>query len=516
MPGLATGQSLDDLVPRLALGDFADRAEVVAQIGHTGDSRAAAVLDALLARTLEVRASDGRVVRVTDARRAVDPLSGEDLGPAGGRATTAIRVNNGLRRDIRTALGVLTLADPDPARRRAAAEAALRSPDPDQIDALAQAMEAEQIPALRQALGWAHAAAVLASDAPAPRRLAAVAALSSAPALSVQAALNAYRADPDPALAEAAIRALERAEARQAAWAQAQTLWFGISLGSVLLLAAIGLAITFGVMGVINLAHGEMVMVGAYTTVLATTHLGFNIYLCLPLAFVVAAGFGYIIEKILVRRLYGRLLDTLLATWGVALILQQLIRIHFGLALFGIHIQGLGSDLQNVPVPPELQQTFQLLGANVPVYRAFVFVCAIALGAISWWLIYRTRFGTRLRAVSVARNTAAACGINDKRVNSLAFAYGSGLAGVAGVLVSGFKTVSPDMGTPYVVDAFLVVVAGGVGHLSGTLAAAGILGQVQSFVATGLNDVYGRTVLFVVVILILLFKPQGLFVTKKR
>lgn len=295
-----------------------------------------------------------------------------------------------------------------------------------------------------------------------------------------------------------------------------ETFVIGLSIGSILFVVALGLAIIYGTMNVINLAHGEMVMVGAYTTVLATTHLGFNIYLCLPLAFVVAAGFGYIIEKVLVRRLYGRLLDTLLATWGVALILQQLIRIHFGLALFGIHIQGLGSDLQNVPVPPELQQTFQLLGANVPVYRAFVFVCAIALGAISWWLIYRTRFGTRLRAVSVARNTAAACGINDKRVNSLAFAYGSGLAGVAGVLVSGFKTVSPDMGTPYVVDAFLVVVAGGVGHLSGTLAAAGILGQVQSFVATWLNDVYGRTVLFVVVILILLFKPQGLFVTKKR
>lgn len=295
-----------------------------------------------------------------------------------------------------------------------------------------------------------------------------------------------------------------------------ETFVIGLSIGSILFVVALGLAIIYGTMNVINLAHGEMVMIGAYTTVLATTHLGFNIYLCLPLAFVVAAGFGYIIEKILVRRLYGRLLDTLLATWGVALILQQLIRIHFGLALFGIHIQGLGSDLQNVPVPPELQQTFQLLGANVPVYRAFVFVCAIALGAISWWLIYRTRFGTRLRAVSVARNTAAACGINDKRVNSLAFAYGSGLAGVAGVLVSGFKTVSPDMGTPYVVDAFLVVVAGGVGHLSGTLAAAGILGQVQSFVATWLNDVYGRTVLFVVVILILLFKPQGLFVTKKR
>ena len=295
-----------------------------------------------------------------------------------------------------------------------------------------------------------------------------------------------------------------------------ETFIIGLSVGSILFVVALGLAIIYGTMKVINMAHGEMVMIGAYTTVVATTHLGFNIYMCLPLAFVVAAGFGYIVEVLLVRRLYGRLLDTLLATWGVALILQQLIRIHLGLGLFGIQIEGLGSDLQNVPVPAELQQTLHLLGANVPVYRVFVFFCALALGAISWWLIYRTRFGMRLRSVSVARNTAAACGINDKRVNSLAFAYGSGLAGVAGVLVSGFKTVSPDMGTPYVVDAFLVVVAGGVGHLSGTLAAAGMLGEVQSFVASWLNDVYGRTVLLGVVILILLFRPQGLFVSQKR
>jgi urea transport system permease protein len=259
-----------------------------------------------------------------------------------------------------------------------------------------------------------------------------------------------------------------------------------------------------------------MVMIGAYVTVLATKHLGFNLYLCLPLAFLVTAGFGFIIERTVVRRLYGRLLDTLLATWGIALILQQLIRIHFGLGLFGIEIGGLGADLQNVPVPYELQQTIHFLGANIPVYRAFIFVIALLLGAITWWLIYRTRFGSQLRAVSVARNTAAACGVNDKRINALAFAYGSGLAGIAGVLVSGFKTVSPDMGTPYVVDAFLVVVAGGVGNLVGTFAAAGILGEVQSFVATWANDVYGRTVLFAVVILILLFRPQGLFVSKSR
>ncbi|MBP0583452.1 MULTISPECIES: urea ABC transporter permease subunit UrtB [Labrys] len=295
-----------------------------------------------------------------------------------------------------------------------------------------------------------------------------------------------------------------------------ETFVIGLSIGSILFMVALGLAIIYGTMKVINLAHGEMVMIGAYVTVLATRHLGLNIYLCLPLAFFVTAMFGLAIERSVVSRLYGRLLDTLLATWGIALILQQLVRIHFGLALFGIKIDGLGADLQNVPVPVELQQTWHLLGANIPVYRAFVFGVAVLLGAATWWLLYRTRFGSQLRAVSVARNTAAACGVNDKKVNALAFAYGCGLAGVAGVLVSGFKTVSPDMGTSYVVDAFLVVVAGGVGQLLGTFAAAGILGEVQSFVATWLNDVYGRTVLFAVVILILLFKPQGLFVTKSR
>ena len=295
-----------------------------------------------------------------------------------------------------------------------------------------------------------------------------------------------------------------------------ETFVIGLSIASILFMVALGLAIIYGTMKVINLAHGEMVMIGAYVTVLATKHLGFSLYWCLPLAFLITAGFGLVIERTVVRRLYGRLLDTLLATWGIALILQQLIRIHFGLALFGIQIEGLGSDLQNVPVPAELQQSFRLLGANIPAYRAFVFTIAVLLGAATWWLVYRTRFGNQLRAVSVARNMAAACGINDQRVNALAFAYGSGLAGAAGVLVSGFKTVSPDMGTPYVVDAFLVVVAGGVGNLIGTFVSAGILGEVQSFVATWLNDVYGRTVLFAVVILILLFRPQGLFVIKSR
>lgn len=295
-----------------------------------------------------------------------------------------------------------------------------------------------------------------------------------------------------------------------------ETIIIGLSIASILFLVALGLAIIYGAMKIINLAHGEMVMIGAYVTVLATKHLGANLYLCIPIAFIVTAAIGYGLEVVIVRRLYGRLLDTLLATWGVSLILQQLIRIHLGFGLFGFHIDGLGSDLQNVQVPELLRQTLTLGDANIPVYRAFVFIVAILLGCITWWLVYRTHFGAQLRAVSVARGIASCCGINEKRINSLAFAYGSGLAGIAGVMVSGFKTVSPDMGTPYVIDAFLVVVAGGVGHLFGTVASAGILGELQSYVSSILNDVYGRTAVFATVIAVLLWKPQGLFVIRSR
>jgi urea transport system permease protein len=295
-----------------------------------------------------------------------------------------------------------------------------------------------------------------------------------------------------------------------------ETILIGVSIASILFLVALGLAIIYGAMKVINLAHGEMVMIGAYVAVLATKHLGVSLYTCIPMAFIVTAAIGYGLEVLIVRRLYGRLLDTLLATWGVSLILQQLIRIHLGLGLFGIHIDGLGSDLQNVQVPALLRETIRLGDVNIPTYRAFVLIVAVLLGGFTWWLMYRTHFGAQLRAVSVARGIASCCGINEKRINSLAFAYGSGLAGIAGVMVSGFKTVSPDMGTPYVIDAFLVVVAGGVGHLFGTVASAGILGELQSFVSSFLNDVYGRTAVFAAVIAVLLWKPHGLFAPRSR
>ena len=282
------------------------------------------------------------------------------------------------------------------------------------------------------------------------------------------------------------------------------------------LLAAIGLAITFGVMGVINMAHGEMVMVGAYVTVLSGIWLGTNIFVAIPLAFIVTALIGLLIERVVVRRLYGRLLDTLLATWGIAILIQQAVRLEFGLSFFGIHIQGLGPGLQNVSVPAMLQGTLMIGGAEINRYRTFIILVTAVLALATWFIIYRTSIGTQVRAIIRNPKMAAACGIDVARVNSLTFAFGSGLAGVAGVMMSGFKTVFPDMGTPMVVDGFLVVVMGGVGSLLGSVFSAGILGEIDGLVASATNDILARAVVFGVVIAIIVLRPKGLFALKGR
>jgi urea transport system permease protein len=295
-----------------------------------------------------------------------------------------------------------------------------------------------------------------------------------------------------------------------------EVLFIGLSLGSILLLVALGLAITYGAMGVINMAHGEMVMVGAYVTVLSGIWLGTNIFVAIPLAFIVTALLGLLIERVVVRRLYGRLLDTLLATWGIAILIQQAVRLEFGLSFLGIHIQGLGPGLQNVSVPAILQGTFSIAGADINRYRSFIILVTAILALATWFIIYRTSIGTQVRAIIRNPKMAAACGIDVTRVNAFTFAFGSGLAGVAGVMMSGFKTVFPDMGTPMVVDGFLVVVMGGVGSLLGSVLSAGILGEINGLVAAATNDILARAVVFGVVIAIIVLKPKGLFALKGR
>lgn len=295
-----------------------------------------------------------------------------------------------------------------------------------------------------------------------------------------------------------------------------ETIFIGLSLGSILLLIALGLSITYGAMGVINMAHGELVMIGAYTAVLAGIYLNLNLFLALPLAFFVSAFTGLALEAIVIRRLYGRILDTLLATWGVAIILQQLIRLEFGLSFFGIHVAGLGPGLQNMSVPSFLSEVFSIGGVTVQPYRSFIIILTICLTFLTWYLLYKTSVGIQLRAIMRNPQIAAACGIDVKRISALTFAYGSGLAGVAGVLLAGFKTVTPSMGAAVVVDGFLVVVVGGVGSLLGTVLSAALLGQINGFFAILSNDIVARAIVFGVVIALILIRPNGLFTFKSR
>jgi len=200
----------------------------------------------------------------------------------------------------------------------------------------------------------------------------------------------------------------------------------------------------------------------------------------------------------------------------VAILLQQLIRLEFGLSFFGIHIDGLGPGLQNMTVPAFLTQPIDVAGMTIQPYRTFIIVVTLMLAGLTWWLMYRTPMGVQVRAIMRNPQIAAACGIDVRRVSALTFAYGSGLAGIAGVLLAGFKTVMPEMGASVVVDGFLVVVVGGVGSLLGTILAAGILGQINGIVALASNDIIARAVVFAVVIALILWRPRGLFSFKSR
>jgi urea transport system permease protein len=295
-----------------------------------------------------------------------------------------------------------------------------------------------------------------------------------------------------------------------------EVLFIGLSLASVLLLIALGLSITYGAMGVINMAHGEMVMIGAYTAVLTGLYLGLNLVWALPIAFIVSAAVGLLIERVLIRRLYGRVIDTLLATWGVAILLRQAVRLHFGLVFIGITIAGLGPGLQYVSLPAFFTGSVEVFGVQVPPYRSFILAVTLGLTALTWLLMYRTSIGLQVRAIMRNPDMAAACGIDVRRVSALTFAYGSGLAGVAGVLLAGFRTVQPEMGATAVIDGFLVVVAGGVGSLLGTVLSAGLLGQINGIVAVAYNDIIARAVVFGVVIAIIMWRPQGMFSFKGR
>ena len=274
-------------------------------------------------------------------------------------------------------------------------------------------------------------------------------------------------------------------------------LFIGLSLASIWLVAALGLTIIYGTMGVINMAHGELIMLGAFTTYVLQSHLGIPFVICIPLSFIVVGVFGWIIERVLIRSLYNRPLDTLLATWGLSLILIQVVRLIFGTAPLYVA----------VPTWLDFQIDFQFL--HLSGLRLFIMVVSVLLVAITWYMMYRTTWGIRVRAVMQDKEMAASFGINTDRVYSLTFAFGAGLAGAAGAMFGALKTLFPDMGSGYIVEAFLVVVVGGI-QLAGSVLSALILGQLNSVFSYFTNDTFARFVLFSLIVIFLRFRPQGL------
>jgi urea transport system permease protein len=516
LPAGAAG--IEDFLAQLGTGGFDDKIQAVRGLGALGDPRAVPVLKALSEGALYTT-QDHRVVIAEPSGSGFnifDPLDHKALGEAPDSALDKILVNNRLRGVIDAALSGLTLFSDRSQDRLNAAQEALRHPPADGGAALARALEQEKDAQVRQAMRLALAAVQLESGDKS-QQIAAVSELSSSSDPQIRSLLLQRRDTQgiDPDLRRVLDSAIGSIDQRLKLIGIGVTLFEGLSLGSVLLLAAIGLAITFGVMGVINMAHGEMIMLGAYTTFvvqeifrafLPPGWLDAYLIAAVPIAFLATAGIGIALERSIIRFLYGRPLETLLATWGVSLALQQAVRTIFG------------APNREVANPSwmtgglELANGAATLTWNRIVILGFAFV---VLGLLAL-VLRRTTLGLHMRAVTQNREMAAVMGIATAKVDALTFGLGSGIAGMAGVALSQIGNVSPNLGGIYIVDSFMVVVFGGVGNLLGTLAGAMSLGIINKVLEPFAGAVLGKVVVLVAIILFIQKRPRGLFALKGR
>ncbi len=507
------------LVGQLKDGDFNDKARTISDLEASNDERAITVFKTLLAGSLYYRKDDGRVVSVKeggDAYQLFDVLSGESLGEAGRRDVKKISINNYLRGQLRGVIARLSLSHKNTAVRLNAVKEIVKDIDADTAALLREAMSAETDEAVLEAMR-VGVALMDVNSADKSTRLAAIENLGGSllpearlrlDALVVQDANKEY-AEADADIRRAAAQALSHIESRRQIYGFLETVFFGLSLGSVLLLAAIGLAITFGVMGVINMAHGELMMLGAYTTyvvqLLMPNHIEYSLLVAVPAAFLVAGIVGIGIERGVIRFLYGRPLETLLATFGISLILQQLVRSIF-------------SPLNRlVETPAWMSGALEINSAFALTYnRLYVIVFSLLVFAALLLILKKTALGLQVRAVSQNRAMAKAMGIRTSWVDALTFGLGSGIAGVAGVALSQLTNVGPNLGQAYIIDSFMVVVFGGVGNLWGTLVGAMSLGVVNKFLEPWSGAVLAKILVLVFIILFIQKRPRGLFPQKGR
>ena len=519
----AQAATFETAVEGLTVKGFKKLGRAAEALAGTGDARTVPVLEALIEGRL-YRAKKGARIVIIEKRRseillhdphrqaAPETLSGKDFR----KTFRKIKTNNGLRRKLRSLLGGLGLLAADPERRRASARVIFEKPSADQLALVERALEAERDDSVKQALELARAAVLVrAGDDPAVR-IAAIEALAGRASPPVRALLGGVLADgneKDAGVRAAAETALVTIDERLALLGLIQNLFQGISLGSVLLLAAIGLAITFGVMGVINMAHGEMVMLGAYATYLvqesfrlyAPEAFGWSLLVAVPVAFLVSGGVGVAVERGIIRYLYGRPLETLLATWGLSLILQQAVR-----TLFGPTNREVGS-------PDWMSGAVEITsGLAFTTNRLWIILFALLVLFALMAVLRHTPFGLQMRAVTQNRRMANAMGIRSGWVDALTFGLGSGIAGMAGVALSQIDNVSPNLGQSYIIDSFMVVVFGGVGNLWGTLVGALSLGVVNKFLEPYAGAVLGKIIVLVAIILFIQKRPRGLFALKGR
>ena len=503
--------AFQDALDAFSADSFGDTEKAIAELAKSGDAKSLDVLEALADRRLlfvpgskEIFLKDaaGKIVKLPAGTPAEAPVN-----------ASPVRLNNRLRGVVQNQIGSLTLLSTDTNKRRQAAESALRARDAAALPLVESALAMEANPAIRALLVMARAAIVIArpesSDSERVRAAVSLGDSGSKDALPVlkQAQLNA-----SGPLAEVIERGIASIEQKEKMRATVQTVWFGISLGSVLLLAAIGLAISFGVMGVINMAHGEMVMIGAYVTFLVQEifrtqypdAIDWALPIALPLAFLVAGGIGVLIERMVIRFLYGRPLETLLATYGVSLIIQQAVRTWFG------------PTNREVSVPSFMAGSFDILGVQITYGRLWIVVFTLAVFAVLLVVMKATRAGLFMRAVTQNRRMASAMGIRTRFVDMMTFGLGSGIAGIAGVALSQIDNVSPNLGQGYIIDSFLVVVFGGVGNLWGTLVGAFSLGIANKILEPYAGAVLGKIFVLIMVILFIQKRPRGLFALKGR
>jgi urea transport system permease protein len=512
------GKALDRSdISGLASDTAMERLRAIEEIAAIGDSDALRLLVAL--QNSEVMVTDtGQIVLENEEWDVIDAITLEVLDPQPDMYDTVI-VNNRMRSQLESAVGVLQLLSDDREIRLTSAKSLQDNLSPSLLNvlnkALAQETDQEIIRILKESQS-----VILLNAADSQQRMGAVNYLASSSERRVREVLaskleknnlGAYQEE-SPEIRVAIESAVATIDRKLTFIDYFGRLFSGLSLGSILLLAAMGLAITYGLLGVINLAHGEMLMIGAYATYVTQqvfieylpNHLDFYVIAAIPMAFLCSAIIGVILERSVIRWLYGRPLETLLATWGISLFLIQLVRQIFG--------------AQNVEVsnPTWLSGGVELWNIVMPFNRIAIIVFAALVLIGIWLVISRTRLGLFIRSVTQNRSMAACVGVNTAKVDMLAFGLGSGIAGLAGVALSQIGNVGPDLGQAYIIDSFMVVVLGGVGQLAGTVYAALGLGVFSKLIEPGVGAVLTKIIILVFIIAVIQKRPQGLFALKGR